>query len=191
MAQPMFSVTYDDSGLSEAFRMYFDLKKNIDIKKEVRRRAGNVALRLVGIYKKNAPSKGDITTKVDSLGYRVKVRPKIRKLAGKTQWKKIQLELAARQRARTFTCTGWFPAAEKLGKSPRKNRGVTGPIRGRHQEKASLLSVTETLINDQPGAAHMMDRSGNALQMALDKERDDMLKYIMRKQDEAARKAGL
>lgn len=191
MTQPLFKVEYDDAGLQAALKEYFDVKKNLDPKKEIRRRAGNITLRLIGIYRKHAPSKGDITTKIDSLGYRVKVRPKIRKMKGITPWKRVQLELAARQRARTFTATGWFPAAEQLGKNPRKNKGVTGPVRGRLKEKLGTLEVSETMINDQPGAAHMVDKSGNAMQLAIEKERDDVLKYLMDRQDKAARKAGL
>ena len=103
----------------------------------------------------------------------------------------IEAEIRARQAARSFTATGWFPAVESLGGSPTISRRVTGPKRGRLVEKGGSSSMSETLINEQPGAEQTANRAGSALQEALNQERDDLLKYVNRKLDEKARSAGL
>lgn len=202
--QPLFNVDYDDSGLTQALRIYFDIRKNIDPKKELRRRAKNIGMRLIRVTKEATPSKAEIVTdattaggkkvlKSTTTGFRVRVRPSIMKR--NVLWaKKVQMELRARVRSRTFTATGWFPAVERLGGTPRRKRGVRGPKRGRLVEKFGALEMSETLINDQPGAAQTMDRAearGHSMTKVLEDERDDILKYVQRKQAEAARRAGL
>lgn len=190
MSQQLFEIAYDDSGWTKAFAQYLDLRKTIDPKKEIRRRAKNIAMRLIRIYAKNAPSKGDISGKVKALKYNVRIRKSVR--AKTKNWEqRIKLETALRLRARTFTATGWFPAVEQLGGNPRGVNGNRGPKRGRLIERLGVTDFSETMINDQPGAAHMVDRSGGAVQQAIEQERDDMLKYVMRKQAQVAKKAGL
>lgn len=192
--QPMFNISYDDSGWSKAFAQYLDIRKNIKPKPEIRRRAKNIGMRLITISKKSGPSKGEITTKVRGLSYRLRIRPSIRKRFPGNKDKQIEAELRARIRARAFTATGWFPAVEKLGGNPQgkvAQSAQRGPRRGRLVERLGIFEFSESLINDQPGAAQVMDRSGNGMQMAIEQEMRDMLKYIIRKQAEAARKAGL
>lgn len=194
--------TFDDSGWKEAFRQYLDIKKNVDPGKELRRRAKNVAIRLIKSFGDNAPSREEIARAVRTLGWHVKIRPKIKektkamaikgKGRGGRRRAQIAMELRARQNARTFTATGWFPALEKLGGNPRRKKAVRGPERGRLDEKLTGLKIYELMTNAQPGAAQVVDRAtGNILQAALDSERDDMIAYIERKLEEAARKAGL
>lgn len=185
-----FSAEWDDRDFMKALGYYCDLKKSVDKKKELRRRAKNVGLRLVRIYKQKGVNLSDITTKVKSLGKRVKVRPKIRAKKG-TFKKMIAMELRARKSAKGFTATGWFPSVEKLGGTPRDTVRRTGPRRGKLIEKLGLGEMSETLVNEQPGAAHLQEKASSDMQAALDAETDDMCKYIIKKLDETKRKAGL
>lgn len=189
---------FDDRNFRRALGSYLDLKKNVEPKKELRRRAKNIGLRLVRIYKEKGVVLQDITTKVDSLreSGRVKIRPKIRAnaKANPSKWtyaRMIDSELRARKSAKGFTATGWFPAVEQLGGTPRDTARRTGPRRGKLVEKMGLLESSETLVNQQPGAVHVLDKNRGLIQQALDAETSDMVKYIARKQNEAARKNGL
>lgn len=192
------SVTWDDKNFKRALKKYLDLKTNVNPKQELRRRAKNVGMRLVKIYKEKGVKLADITSKVDSLrsSGRVKIRPKIRAKAkaNPTKWsykRMIDSELRARKSSKGFTATGWFPSVESLGGSPRDSVKRTGPRRGKLIEKLTGGEMSETLINQQPGAAHVSDKNKSVQQQALDAETDDMVKYIIRKQDEAARRNGL
>lgn len=182
---------WDDRNFKRAIGQYLDLKKNVDPVKELKRRAKNVGMRLIKIYKTKGVNLGDITAKVKSLGPRVKIRPKIR--AKKISHEKmIKAELNARRSAKGFTSTGWFPSVQKLGGNPqRQSRPGTGPKRGALVEKLNGSEKSETLVNQQPGAVHVMQKDKSDIQKALDDETADMAKYIARKQNEAARKAGL
>jgi len=142
-----------------------------------------------------APTKEEIT----KIGFRARVRPKIRnakasrkgKLVGLSRGQQVKRELAARVRARTLTAVGWFPAAQSLGGNPKRKESVKGQMLGSVKKELSGLSPSVTMTNAMPGAAQTDDRAGGAMQKALDAVRDDMLVYIERKQDEAARGAGL
>src|ERR1700744_2884535 len=68
----------DDRTFKKALSQSLDLKKNVDPPKELKRRAKNIGLRLIKIYKQKGVELEDITAKVRSLGNRVKVRPKIK-----------------------------------------------------------------------------------------------------------------
>lgn len=120
----------------------------------------------------------------------MKVRKKIRS-SGLPRAEQIKKEVAARVRACTFTATGWFPAATALGGSPKKKKGVNGPERGQIIEKLSSSKVSETLINEQPGAAQTDERAKGALEKAFNEERDDMMQYIQKKLGQGARRNGL
>jgi Lon protease-like protein len=181
---------YDDTAMRAALRQYLDLKKNVEPDKEVRRRAKNVGMKLIRIYKDNAPTVAEIKDLAVKLGYRIKTRPGIVKKKG-SRAKQVAAEIKARIAARTFSATGWFPAVEALGGSPKIAQRIKGPKRGSIAQKRGLASVQVTLVNDQPGAEQTASKKGNAMQQALDAETADMLKYIMRKQQEAAKKAGL
>lgn len=187
--------TYDDSGLQAALKEYLDIKKNVDPATEVKRRAKNVCLRLVRAFKQAAPTPDDIK----AVGFRVKVRPRIaaftRSRRGKTsiipRGQQVKKEIAARVAARTLTAAGWFPAAVALGANPKLGKRVRGQRLGSVDMKLGGTEPNVTMTNAQPGAAHTDDRGGNAMQKALDAETADMVKYIDRKHDKAARKAGL
>lgn len=189
MSNPTFVL--EDREFKQALKKYCDLKKNVDPKTELRRRAKNVGMRLAKIYKDKGVSLQDITAKVNSLGVRVRIRPKIRARRGLTFKQKKMMELRARRSARGFTATGWFPAIEKLGGTPRDTVKRTGPRRGTLEERIGSFEKSETLINKQPGAGHVQSKNTALEQQALDAETEDMVKYIVRKQDEAARKNGL
>lgn len=185
---------WDDRDFSKALKAYCDLKKNCEPKKELRRRAKNVGMRLAKIYKTKGVSLDAITAKVKSLGNRVKVRPKIRAKgrAKRLTYKQIiASELRARRSAKGFTATGWFPAIEKLGGTPRDTAKRTGPRRGTLVERLGMFEMSETLSNDQPGASHVQGKAKSLEQQALDAETADMAKYIVRKLDQAARRNGL
>jgi hypothetical protein len=181
---------YDDSGLQSALRQYFDLKKNVDPNKEIRRRAKNIGMKLIGIYKKNAPTAAQIMAELKKHGYALKVRPKI-DMKGGPRGKKLKAEIKARVNARMFSSTGWFPAVEALGGSPRIPKRVTGPKRGKIEQRRGLASVQVTLINEQPGAEHTAEKNGNAMQTAIDREVEDMVGKIKEWQEKAAQSAGL
>lgn len=189
------SATWDDAGFKKALGQYLDLKKNVDPPKELRRRAKNVGIRLIKLYKDKGVKLEDITQ--FAIGDNIRIRPKIRAQAkadpGNWPYKKmVRRELNARRSAKGFTSTGWFPAVKKLGGSPqRKARSGTGPQRGKLDEKLTGFNISETLINQQPGAAHVMQKNKALAQQALDAETADMVKYIAKKENEAARKAGL
>lgn len=184
-------IVWDDKGFQKAIKAYCDIKKNVDLKKELKRRAKNVGMRLIKIYKDKGVVLDDITQKVRSLGTRVRIRPKIL-ASGKSFKQMIAAELRARKSAKGFTSTGWFPSVEKLGGSPRREmRPGGGPRRGKLIEKLGMGEMSETLVNQQPGAEHTHDKNVTLEQQALDAETADLVTYIVRKQDEAARKNGL
>lgn len=187
---------YDDRAFKKALKSYLDLKKNVDPKRELRRRAKNVGLRLVKIYKERGVNVQDISSKVASLGVRVNIRPKIR-AKGRLNPRKwthramIAAELRARRSAKGFTATGWFPSVESLGGSPRDTVKRTGPRRGKLIEKLTGFDISETLVNQQPGAAYTMEKNTTPIQAALDAETADMVVYTDRKLRQAARQNGL
>lgn len=191
------SFTWDDRGFKAALKDYLNHRKNLDPKKELRRRAKNVGMRLVKIYKDKGVNLEDITLMVQALGDRVRIRPKIRAKTGKrggklTHKQMIAAELRARRSAKGFSATGWFPAIEKLGGSPKRpQRSGTGPKRGKLEENLSGSNISETLVNQQPGAAVVHDKTQTDFQEALDKETADMTVYNDRKLKEAARRNGL
>jgi len=187
--------TWDDRNLKAALKRYLDLRKNVDPKTELRRRAKNVGMKLISVFKKKGVDTSEITRKVRSLGDRVKVRPKIQ-AKGRTNgwtWKRmIQAEANARRSAKGFTATGWFPAVEKLGGNPKRQiRSGGGPRRGKLIEKMGSTQKSETLVNDQGGAAHTASKLKSDMQSALDKETADMVKYIDRKMAQVAKRNGL
>lgn len=196
--------TWDDKNFKFALKEYLNLRKNVDPKKELKRRAKNVGIRLIKIYKDKGVSLDAITQKVKSLGARVKIRPRIRAKVFSTKLSKkgkplrtphqemIAAELRARRSAKGFTATGWFPAVKALGGNPRRRESPgTGPQRGTLIEKLGSGEMSETLINEQPGAELVMSKNGADIQKALDDETADMVSYIIKKQDEAARRNGL
>ena len=188
--------TYDDRAFKKALKNYLDLRKNVDPKKELKRRAKNVGMRLVKIYKDKGVSLQEISAKVASLGDRLKVRPKIRAKGrlNPRKWthrRMVAAELRARKSAKGFTATGWFPSVERLGGTPRDNVKRTGPRRGKLIEKLTGFDISETLINQQPGAAHVMEKNTTPIQAALDAETADIVKYTDRKLREAAKRNGL
>lgn len=198
------ATSWDDKNFQIILRKYLDLKKNVDPKKELKRRAKNVGMRLIKIYKEKGVSLDAITQKVKSLGPRVKIRPKIRakiwgakvskngKVLRTSHQTMIAAELAARRSAKGFSSTGWFPAVKKLGGVPKRaERAGTGPQRGSLVEKLGSGEMSETLINQQPGAGGVMDKNDALIQKALDDETKDMTDYIVKKLNEAARKNGL
>ena len=182
--------TYDDTELRASLRQYFDLKKIIEPDKEIRRRGKNIGMRLIREFKKAAPTKEEIQADAKRIDYRLKTRDSIKKKGGARQ-KQVKAELKARIAARTFSATGWFPAVEALGGSPKIAQRVKGPHRGKLEQRRGAASVQVTLTNDQPGAEQTATRKGNIMQKAVDDEVADMVKYIERKQAEAAQKAGL
>lgn len=185
------SFVLDDKDFQKSLKTYLDLRKNVDPKKELRRRAKNVGMRLTRIYKTKGVSLQEITAKVNSLGSRVKIRPKIRAKKGKTFRQKIRMELSARRSAKGFTATGWFPAVEKLGGNPKRvQRPGGGPRRGKLIERMGFFEKSETLVNQQPGAAHVQGKTSALEQQALNQETADMVKYIQRKQAQAAKRSG-
>lgn len=182
--------SYDDAALQTALRQYFDIKKNVDPDKEIRRRAKNVGMRLIRIFKARAPTPAQIQAEAAKIDFALKTRDSIKRKGGSRQ-KQVKAELRARIAARQFTATGWFPAVEALGGNPKAAKRIKGPKRGRLVEQKGSLSVSETLINEQPGAEHVATKNGHATQRALDEEAADMMEYVMRKQEQAARSAGL
>lgn len=180
--------SWDDRAFQKALAQYLDLKKNVEPVKELKRRAKNIGLRLIKIYKDKGVNLQDIS--LSKIGNNIRIRPKIR--AKKISYKKmIAAELRARRSAKGFTATGWFPGVEKLGGSPRDKSTRTGPQRGTLVEKLTGNDISETLVNQQPAAAFVMGKDPGLYQKVLDDETADMVKYIVRKQDEAAKKAGL
>jgi len=182
--------TYDDSAMRSALKQYLDLRKNVDPDTEVKRRAKNVGMKLITIYKGNAPTAAQIKADAAKIGFALKVRGGIQKKGGKRA-KQIKAEIRARVNARMFTATGWFPAVEALGGSPKIPKRVNGPKRGKIEQNRGSASVQVTLINDQPGAEHTAEIKGNAMQQALDAETADMVDYINRKLAQAANDSGL
>lgn len=182
--------SYDDTGLQSALKQYFDIKKNVDPDTEIRRRAKNVGMKLIRIFKGNAPTAAQITSAAKSVGYKLKTRESIKKKKGSRQGQ-VEAEIKARIKARTFTATGWFPAVEALGGSPRAAKSVKGPKRGKIEQRKGSASVQVTLINEQPGAEHAAGKKGNAMQTALDMEAADIAKHVERKLAQAAQQSGL
>jgi len=189
------SATWDDKNFKAALKKYLDLRKNVDPKTELRRRAKNVGMKLITLFKKKGVSTTEITSKVRSLGDRVRVRDKLRKKGRALGWtwaRTIRAEANARRSAKGFTATGWFPATEKLGGNPKRAiRPGGGPRRGSLVEKMGFTEKSETLINDQGGAGHTAGKLKTDMQSALDKETADMVKYIDRKLAQAAKRNGL
>jgi len=184
---------WDDRDFQRGLKRYLDLKKNVEPKKELRRRAKNVGLRLVKIYKQKGVVLANITAKVNSLGVRVKIRPKILAKRGVrwTRQRMIQAELRARRSAKGFTATGWFPSVIALGGNPRDTERRTGPRRGKLEERLGGNNMSETLVNSQPGAAFTQNKVQTDEQRALDLETADMVAYICKKENEVARRNGL
>lgn len=191
--------TFTDKAFQKGLKEYLNLRKNVDPPKELKRRAKNIGLRLIKIYKDKGVSLDDITLMVQALGNRTKIREKIRKKLHKsgnqvklTHKQMIAAELRARRSAKGFTATGWFPSVRKLGGRPsRQERAGTGPQRGKLIEKLSGSNISETLVNSQPGAVVVLDKSKRDCQSAMDAETADLTKYIVRKQNEVAKKVGL
>jgi flagellar biosynthesis regulator FlaF len=192
MAQMMFTVKYEQREFERTLRQYLDINKNANTKTEIRKRGRNVGMKMITIFAKSAPSSSFIKTKVQGLEYRVRTRPSIMKRT-KDRDRQIAMELRARLNARKFTATGWFPPVEKLGGNPRRKLNAAklrGPKRGKLVEKMGIFEKSETLYNEQPGAARTLERAGNAPQQALREEMQDMEKYIRRKQAQAAARGG-
>lgn len=194
---PVPKLLYDDSGLVAALREYMDVKKNVDPAKEIRRRAKNVGLRLVKLYGDAAPSAEVIRNTAKRIGVKMKIRQRIKDLKGK-KGKGLSLkqqaakETRARVAARKLTATGWFPAVKALGGTPRLSGSAPkGKARGSLNERLSGSNPSETLNNDQDGAERTDDRAGGGIQKALNAEMDDIQKYLDKKNQEAAQKAGL
>lgn len=191
---PETGATWDDVGFKKALKGYLDLKKNVDPKKELKRRAKNIGIKLIVLYKKKGVDLSDISE--FHIGDTIKIRPKIWAKAKKNpkKWtykRMVRAELNARKSAKGFTSTGWFPSVTRLGGNPnRPQRQGGGPRRGSLEEKLAGTDISETLVNSQPGAGHVHDKNKGDFQKALDLETADMVKYIARKQTEAARKAG-
>lgn len=188
-------VTFDNREFNKALQAYLDIRKNVNPKEEIKRRAKNIGMKLIKTYKEKGTDLAEITAKVKSLGFRVKIRDKIKNKIGKngrklTIQQQIAAETRARRSAKGFTATGWFPAVTKLGGNP-KDKKRTGPQRGTLVEKLWGFNISETLVNDQPGAGYTFDKLKSPIQEAIDKETADMVIYILRKQDEAARKNGM
>ncbi len=189
--------TLDDKNFQRALRRVCELRGITNIPQELRRRAKNVGFRLVNIYKKNGVQLQQITQKVRSLeaSRRVKIRPGIRakgRANGLSYKQLVGAEIRARRSAKGFTATGWFPAVERLGGKPKRQiRGNGGPRRGKLIEKLGRGEMSETLVNQQPGAGHVQGKSRALEQQALDAETADMVVYIVRKMNEAARRNGL
>ncbi len=193
---------YDDSGLRSALRDYLDLRKNVDPGKELKKRAINIGYKLIIIYVRTGADKEEIMQAVKALGWRVKTRLKIRQRTrvgkkGKpvklTRQQQILMEMKARANAASFTSTGWFTAITALGGNPRRalKKKFKGPVRGDIKQSLRGTDPFIQLENLQPAAELVANRDGGAIQKALDEERDDILVYVMRKQDEAAAKNGL
>ena len=190
---------YDDKAFTSALKQYLDIKTNLDPAQEVRRRAKNIGMRLIRLYGQSAPTVADITAKIRSLNGRVKVRPKIKAMTGKkgkalSRKRQINIELKARIQARKLSATGWFPAVTILGGNPKSKlpgKRPHGQARGRLKEALGGFNPTETLYNDQEGAAQTDARGGGAVEKALTEETADIVKYVDRKNLEAAQKAGL
>lgn len=190
---PMASGTsWDDRGFQQALKQYLDFKKNVQPQQELRRRAKNIGLRLIKIYKEKGAKISDISA--SQLPKIIKIRPKIRAKAKANKLSYTQMrasEIRARRSAIGFTATGWFPPVKKLGGQPRDKGTRTGPQRGKLVEQLAGNNISETLINQQPAAALIMQRAPDLCQKVLDNETADMVKYIVRKMNDAAKKAGL
>ena len=194
MIRPTFD--FDDREFQRNLRRYLDLRGNTDPVKELRRRAKNVGYSLVGLYNKNATKKEAITAKVRSLGGRVKIRPRIKDAAknqGLSRKALIAKELRARVAATSLTTTGWFPPIKALGGTitRKSRRRVRGEAKGKLVEKTNGADIHETLINEMPGAAVVAAKDPQLFQKAIDKEAADMARYILRRQDQAARRNNL
>lgn len=187
------NVSWEDAGFKKALKAYLDIKKNVDPKKELKKRAKNIGMRLIKIYKENGATPQEITAKVKSLGNHVKVRDRIKakgQAKGLTHKQMIAAELRARRSATGVTSTGWFPAVQKLGGQPKGKKGQRAGF-GSLIEKLSGLDMSETLVNSQPGAEIVAKKADSAVQQAMNKETADMVEYITKKQDQAARSNGL
>jgi len=187
------SFVLDDKDFQKSIKTYLDLRKNVDPKKELRRRAKNVGMRLTRIYKKEGVDQSYFDSKTAEVVARftLRIRPKIRAKKGISLWQKIRMELRARKSAKGFTATGWFPSVEKLGGNPKRvQRPGGGPRRGKLIERMGIFEKSETLVNQQPGAAHVQGKTESLEQQALDQETADMVKYIKRKQAQAAKRSG-
>jgi len=192
---------WDDTAFRAALKDYMNLRKNVDPAKEIKRRGKNIGMRLITVYKEKGVVLNDISAKVKSLGKHVKIRPKIRQKARRwthtskgqrwTYKRMIAAEVRARKSAKNFTATGWFPSVEKLGGSPRDKQHRTGPKRGKLIEKLTGSNVSETLVNQQPGSVVVANKATGLVQKALDAETADMVKYIVRKQNQAKQRNGL
>lgn len=183
------------AGFQKALKEYLNLKKNVDPKKELRRRAKNIGMRLIKLYKDKGVVLSDISE--FHIGDTIKIRPKIWAKAKKNpkKWtykRMVRAELNARRSAKGFTSTGWFPSVTKLGGSPKRQlRAGGGPHRGSLEERLCGNDISETLVNSQPGAGHVHDKNKGDFQNALNQETEDIVKYVAKKQNEAARKVGL
>lgn len=184
------TTSHEDRDMLKALESYLDFKSNVDPKKEIRKRAKNIAIKLIVAYKDKAPAVSKIDQKIDALGdSRVKIRPRF-KNTGKSLRQQVKAEARARKNARMFTATGWFKSAEALGAKPKIGAKVQGPKRGKIKEQFTGNKSLVTMTNQQP-AANIVDAKGNLIKQAIKDETKDIMDYVRDKQQQAASNNGL
>lgn len=185
-----------DDRLSPAINEYCALR-DIDPPQEVKRRAKNVGIKLIGLYGDASPPIANIISAVDALDWRVKTRKSARigpggkRLSRRAQIKK---ELRLRIASRKFSATGWFTPVTKLGGNPRgalKGKKPVGQGKGELIEQLYGNNPSEELVNLYLGAAQTDALAGGAVKKACDAEADDIKVYLEAKKEKAAQKAGL
>jgi hypothetical protein len=197
------TVEYDDMEFKATLKQYLDIRANVDPDKELKKRAINIGYKLIRIYMENGATKESITSTVKNLGFRVKIRDKIRQMTktnkkgitrGLTRAQMIRRELKSRLQSIGLNASGWFPALIRLGANAyggKLKRKPRGKVLGDLKFSRGGWSPYVELINQQSAAEFVADKAGNAIQLALELESEDMMKKIIQTQEKAAARAGL
>lgn len=181
-------MTVDTREFERALRRYADVRK-MSLGDALKRRAVSVSIKLIRLYQSNAPTREDIESQVESLGWRVKVRPALKTRGARSY--QVKREVSARVRAIRLTSMGWIVAGSKFGLRGRrvlaKFRGLArGSVRMNLHGRKMFVEIN----NEMPGAAPM-DQKGDLIQKALDGDARDMTSYIHRKLEKQSQRAGL
>ncbi len=181
----------DLNDLQKTLERYCDVRQ-MSLEQGLEKRMVSVASKIIALSKQDAqPTAQEIQNKVESLGFRVKIRPSIRRLKIPFA-SKVKLETKARVTAIGYTRYGWLFASSKLKAKGRTlaskfGNSIKGGVR---RQFGGSNEIWIELYNGQPAAA-LMDQKHNLCQRAIDADVVDMTNWLNNKLQRQAERNGL
>jgi len=166
---------FDDKDFQKTLKEYSKLS-SLNLGDVIKKRATNVAFKLIKAYRAAAPTKAKIDSDVAGLNYKVRT--------GKKGNRKQQLrrEIASRKRHIGFTAMGWVIAAKNsgIGFKSKVLQKFTGKPTGEGSSKLSGKKPFASFENTLPGA-DVMEKKHGIISQVMKAETKDMRVYIERK----------